>query len=312
MKGKSLALLLLLAFGLAACQTGPQKTVSGQPSDTGLPPASEGGVLTPIEEDIIRAFNYEVDEKWLEASVVYEQLAQQSQQPDRSAYLVKVAQMYYRGELYDQIDPFFERLGEQDILQQDENNKRVVQAGGYLGGGKIYQALLSLPEIDDIVDYEYKALALSIRSRGVLAIGKPLDSARLRMQISDYLRTPEEIEKNHDFIWAALNRITEPSIVRALSEPQTMEVRGWLELNLIARRSNMLPARMEPWIDQWYQRYGEHPAAPLYAVGLLEESRRKSSSSPLKREGSPRGSPSSAGGESSWPDFAMKSCSMTG
>ena len=31
---------------------------------------------------------------------------------------------------------------------------------------------------------------------------------------------------------------------------------------------------MEPWIDQWYQRYGDHPAAPNYAIGLLEESRR--------------------------------------
>ncbi len=50
-------------------------------------------------------------------------------------------------------------------------------------------------------------------------------------------------------------------------------MRGWLELNLIVRRSNMLPAKMEPWIDQWYQRYGEHPAAAIYALNLLEESR---------------------------------------
>ena len=62
-------------------------------------------------------------------------------------------------------------------------------------------------------------------------------------------------------------------MLRALAEQQTAETRGWLELNLIVRRSNMLPAKMEPWIDQWYQRYGEHPAAPNYALNLLEESR---------------------------------------
>ena len=131
-----------------------------------------------------------------------------------------------------------------------------------------------LPEVEEIADYQFKALALSIRSRGVLAIGKPLDSAKLRMTISQYLQTPQELEDNHNFIWDALNRITESSIVRALSEQQTVEVRGWLELNLIARRSNKLPVKMEPWIDQWYGLYGEHPAAPSYAINLLEESKR--------------------------------------
>ncbi len=205
---------------------------------------------------------------------MYERLSQSSVQPERSAFLIKVALMYYHGELYEEIDPFFASLGEQDILQQDLKYKQTIRAGGYLGDGKIYQGLLALPEIDEVIDYRYKALALNIRSRGVLAIGKPMESARLRMQISQYLKTPQEIERNNDFIWAALNRITESAMLRALSDQQTQEMRGWLELNLIARRSNMLPVKMEPWIDQWYQRYGDHTAAPRYAINLLEESKR--------------------------------------
>ncbi len=268
--------VIMLGLALAACQTGPQQT-TGQvtrPADISVDPDAADAVLTPTEEDIIRAFEYETNEQWLEAAVLYDKLAQSSVQPERSAFLIKVALMYYHGELYDEIDPFFEGLGAQDILQQDIKYKQTIQAGGYLGEGKIYQALLALPEIDEIVDYRFKALALGIRSRGVLAIGKPMESARLRMQISQFLKTPQEIEKNHDFIWAALNRITESAIIRALSEQQTLEVRGWLELNLIARRSNMLPAKMEPWIDQWYQLYDDHPAAPSYAINLLEESKR--------------------------------------
>jgi outer membrane PBP1 activator LpoA protein len=101
-----------------------------------------------------------------------------------------------------------------------------------------------------------------------------MESARLRMQISQFLKTPQEMEKNNDFIWAALNRISESAMLRALKEQQDIETRGWLELNLIARRSNMLPVKMEPWIDQWYQRYGDHSAAPRYAINLLEESKR--------------------------------------
>ena len=273
---RSLLLLLALALGLAACESGPRKGPldATESATIGVDPDADAGVLTPTEEDIIQAFQYETSEQWLEAAVLYDRLSRSSVQPERSAFLLKVALMYYYGGLYDEIDPFFAELGEQDILQQDLIYKQIIQAGGYLGEGKIYQGLLALPEFDEIIDYQFKALALNIRSRGVLAIGKPLESAKLRMQIGQYLRTPQELEKNHDFIWAALNRITEPAMIRALAEQQTPEVRGWLELNLIARRSNMLPVKMEPWIDQWYQRYGDHAAAPSYAVNLLEESKR--------------------------------------
>ena len=270
-------LMLVLAFGLAACQSGPPRQPVTDGSATTSPTTEPGAgseILTPTEEDIIQAFEYEVDERWLEAAVLYDGLAQSSVQPERSAFLLKVALMYYKGGLYDEIDPFFDRLNEQDILLQDLPYKETVRAGGYFGEGKIYQSLLALPEIEEIIDYRYKALALNIRSRGVLAIGKPLESAKMRMQISQFLKTPQEIESNNDFIWDALNRITEPAMLRALAKQQTVEVRGWLELNLIARRSNMLPVKMEPWIDQWYQLYGEHAAAPNYAINLLEESKR--------------------------------------
>lgn len=269
---RSVPLLLAILIGLYACETGTRPplgtdTTPNAGDDSGL------SVLTPTEEDIISAFQYEVDEDWLEAAILYDKLAQSSTQPERSKYLIKVALMYYRGGLYDEIDPFFDALAEQDILEADQKNKQIIQAGGYFGEGKIYQSLLSLPEIDEIADYAFKALALNIRSRAVLAIGKPLESARMRMQIREYLKQPEEIEANNDFIWDALNRITEPAMVRALAEPQTPETRGWLELNLIARRSNMLPAKLEPWMEQWFQRYGEHPAATVFANNLLEESR---------------------------------------
>jgi len=273
---RSLLLVLTLLFGLYACQTGQQPATTTS-AETGLPEPdldADASVLTPTEEDIIRAFQFEVNEEWLDAALVYDKLARSSVQPDRSAYLIKVSEMYYQAGLYDEIDPFFEGLAEDDIQGADLVHKRIIQAGGYFGEGKLYQSLLTLPEIEEIDDYAFKALALNIRSRGVLGIGKPLESASMRMQISQFLKKPNELEKNNDFIWEALNRITEPAMIRALSEPQTQEMRGWLELNLIARRSNLLPDKMEPWIDQWYERYGEVETASNYAARLLEESRR--------------------------------------
>ena len=46
---------------------------------------------------MIEPSSFELDEQWLEAAVLYDQLAQSSVQPERSRYLIKVALMYYQG-----------------------------------------------------------------------------------------------------------------------------------------------------------------------------------------------------------------------
>ncbi|MCP4487193.1 MAG: penicillin-binding protein activator [Gammaproteobacteria bacterium] len=267
-------LLLVLITAISACQTVP-KTGHTTPVDgTATVPDASATELTPTEEEIIRAFELETAKSWLEAAQLYQSLAENSIQPERSSFYIRAALMFYYDERYLYIEPFFSSLAETDILERDKLYKEVILAGSFLGNGRIYQSLLALPEIDNIIDYRFKVLALNIRSRGVLAIGKPMESAVLRMQIDRYLKTEAEIAENHAFIWDALNRISEPTILNALSEQQTVELRGWLELNLIARRSNMLPTKIEPWITQWYQLYGDHPAGSSFAINLLEESKR--------------------------------------
>lgn len=257
-----LILFLILLASITACQTVPTK------------PGDQDFKLSSTEENLIRGLQLESDKSWLEASQLYQSMAEIADQPERSSLFIRAGLMFYYAERYSYIEPYFNALEDDDILEQDRQYKEIILAGSFLGIGKIYQSLLALPEIEVIDDFRFKALALNIRSKGVLAIGKPMESAQLRMQISEFLKTEEEVEENNAFIWEALNRITEATILEALSTQQTPEMRGWLELNLIARRSNMLPAKIEPWIDQWYQLYAEHPAGPNFAISLLEESRR--------------------------------------
>jgi outer membrane PBP1 activator LpoA protein len=258
---------------LSACQTATQPSLETTSAEAELAPEDKP-VLTEREEKIVQAFQLEVNESWLEAADMYQTLAENSTQPDRSSFFIRAALMFHNYGLYDYIEPFFDSLQETDITEQDMPYKNTILAGSYVGIGKVYQGLSSLPEIDTLDNYRFKVLALRIRSKGLVVIGKPLESAKLRMQITRHLRTPEEVEKNNDFIWEALNRISESTILRTMTEPQSAELRGWLELNLIARRSNMLPARIEPWINEWYQIYAEHPAGPRFAINLLEESKR--------------------------------------
>lgn len=254
----------MLIITISACQT---------PSQTGSQTSNFGSV-SPTKEDILAAFKLESNQYWVDAAIAYQTLAINSNQPARSSFLIKSALMLYEAGNYSDIPAFFDSLSDSDILEQDLLYKETLLAGSYYGEGMIYQGLLALPPIEQIVDWRYKVLALNIRSKGVLAIGKPKESAELRMQISDYLKTEEEVEQNHSFIWEALNQISESTIVKELSSSQTKEMRGWLELNLIARRSNMLPEKIKPWISKWYELYIGHAAGKLFALNLLEESKK--------------------------------------
>ena len=77
---RSLLLVLILLFGLFACQTG-QQPVTTTTGESGIPEPdldADASVLTPTEEDIIRAFQFEVNEEWLDAALVYDKLARSS------------------------------------------------------------------------------------------------------------------------------------------------------------------------------------------------------------------------------------------
>ncbi|MCH7881004.1 MAG: penicillin-binding protein activator [Proteobacteria bacterium] len=268
-----IGLIIILAVVVAACQSVPKTTTTEVP-EAGLADIDDAALLTETQKELIRAFSLETDEQWMQAALAYQELAEKITQPERSAYFINAALMLYNAERHRYIEVYFESLQETDILPQDQENKATLLAGSYFGIGKIYQSLANLPDIEAISDYRFKALALKIRAMGVLAIGKPMESMRLRIQIGQFLKTDKAIENNHQFIWEALNRLSERTIIKALSERLTANMRGWFELNLIARRSNMLPAKIEPWVSQWYKLYGDHAAGKYFAINLLEDSKR--------------------------------------
>lgn len=257
-----LSLIIISSFLLFACQSLP---------------VTEDAEKTEFEfttaEEIIIAQQLEKERSWEQAATLYEHMARKSAQPERSSYFQKTALMLYRADDFLQVGTFYDSLNESDLMQQDIVYKNVLLAGLYFEKGKTYQSLVNLPDLNDITRPFYKALALNIRSKGVLAIGKPMESARLRIEIGQFLETEQDIADNQAFIWDALNRISEPNIIKILSKHETVALRGWLELNLIARRSNMLPAKIEPWIEKWHEIYAQHEAGERFAGELLEESK---------------------------------------
>ena len=125
-------------------------------------------------ESIFIALNYEQGFEWEKAASMYQHLADNSAQPDRSKYLQKTALMLFKDQHYDEMQTLYDSLTDGDILEKEAINKYVLLAGLYFENGKTYQSLGNLPDIETITDPTYKALALNIRSKGVLAIGNPM------------------------------------------------------------------------------------------------------------------------------------------
>jgi len=275
MKLHCLKLLIsaLLIIIISACQTTTQTPNQIESQDSNLIPRVETPI-TPTTDEILAAFELESSQYWSDAALAYQELADKSKQPERSSFLIKSAFMLYQAGNFSDIPTFFDSLQESDILEQDRPYRTTLLVGSYFREDVSYQGLLTLPPIENIIDWRYKVLALKIRSESTLAIGKPKESAVLRMQISAYLKTSTEVERNHDFIWAALNQMPESLITEELSKPQTTQTRGWLELNLIARLSNLQPEKIKPWIKKWNALYTGHAAGKTFVSNVLEESKK--------------------------------------
>jgi outer membrane PBP1 activator LpoA protein len=190
-----------------------------------------------------------------------------------SRFLQKAALMLHRSGKLDAIEGYYQALQDTDLEAAEFHQRDVLLASVYFENGKIYQALGNLPDLDTISEPAYKAIALNIRSRGVLAIGKPMEAADLSTRIDAFLDNEQAIDDNHRFIWDALNRISDSRIVAELKRGVEPPLRGWLELNLIARRSNMMPAAIEPWLDKWNELFADHAASARFAPNLLADAR---------------------------------------
>ena len=253
-------LLLLLSLLLAACQT--TSIVKAPASDTSTP------------EQRLLAAQMEQQQDWDQAQALYRQLAEETSGARQARYLNRAALMLYRAGRYDEIAPLYDAFPDIEWTPQEQQARQLLLAGALTHRGKTYRGLSSMPKIDDITDPQYRALALAIRADGLIAIGKPLDAVELLIRRGELLEDPTQRLDNQKAIWEALNRMSEASVIKALSQPQTPQLRGWLELNLIARRSDMLPQKIEPWIARWRQVYPGHEADGPFVESLLESSRR--------------------------------------
>ena len=108
-KDPKLILILALVLGIGACQTGPQTGKAGDGK------AGSGAISTLQQEDVLQAIVLEDEEFWEEAADAYLDLAKKYPQPEKSAFHIKTALMYYRAGDFRLVEAYFETLPDGSI-----------------------------------------------------------------------------------------------------------------------------------------------------------------------------------------------------
>lgn len=253
--------IIILSFLLllSSCSTTPEK---GQ--------ISQNTLSAEHISQVNQTKQLAADNNWQEAFDAWVELAEDSDQPEQSQYYNQAALMLYRQNQTDALVNFYDDV---DVNQPNSIvNKNTLLASAYFNRGKTYQSLSTLPNIEEINDNTFKEVALKTKALALLNIGKPLESVQLLIQRNSLLsHNDSQLNHNMDMIWDAIDRISENHILETLSKPQANDLRGWLELALISRRSKMLPKRLEPWLEKWQLIYPEHSATE-FAKQLLNKS----------------------------------------
>lgn len=154
--------------------------------------------------------------------------------------------------------------GEQNIL------KNIYTAQILLAEGSIdsaYKHLLAHPPGNmsaSILAQFYQTKATVLYSKG-----KFLTSAKDRLQLSSYLQTAQEINKNYQAIWQALSRLSYTQIEEYLRS-DVGEIRSWLELALTKITAIHNKDNFSNLIEEWQQKYPNHPASHNISENIID------------------------------------------
>lgn len=252
MKSINRLITICLIALLSACATGPEKSVDEIISDAVRSQTEEGMEAQPDEmsaEDYIG-------------------LASESSGKQREQYLLKAAELLYqRGDLR-LAESQLQTLGTEASAQSHQHQISLLAAKIALANENPRQAIELLPPLKQLPLPQYIE-AKQITADANLELGYHLAAVRIRVDLEHYLATEADKEKNHEAIWAALQRT--PDISLHPSKVDNKTTRGWIELARELRMAQTDASVMQERILDWGTRYPAHPVSNLFIENLLIE-----------------------------------------
>jgi len=101
------------------------------------------------------------------------------------------------------------------------------------------------------------------------ALGKSLESINERIKLDKILPDEASRANNRRVLWVTLTNLSIAELNTLVIEtPSGSELRGWMELALIAQQDSAYPDKMLKKLNQWQQDYPYHPARSLLPSSL--------------------------------------------
>lgn len=229
--------LLVLAFGLAACQGRlPRWPGSPAPDD-------------PQAEAMLRGGDYHG------AMRRYEQLATASSTPD--AYWLAAADAALRSGDGAAAQNLAAAIRPGELSGVDHDRYLLLSSRLDLNAGQAREALNTLNGLRS------RKLALQdeknyhiLRASALNQLGNMVDSAAERIALDRLLSQPEDLARNNDIIFETLEQVPDPVLLSR--QPTSDTLGGWMNLIHLFRHTSQdeLPSA----IAKWEARYPEHPA----------------------------------------------------
>ncbi len=237
---------------LSACATGPEKSVDEVISDA-------------VRSQTDRTLEDQPDEMSAED---YIGLASESSGKQREQYLLKAAELLIqRGDLR-MAESQLQTLDAETSARSQQLQIKLLAAKIALANENPRQAIELLPPLKELPLQQYIE-ARKIMADANLDLGYQLEAVRIRVDLDHYLGTEAEKEKNHEAIWAALQRTPEISLHPSKTDNQT--TRGWIDLARELRIAQTNVGVIQERILDWGTRYPSHPVSNQFIDNLLTE-----------------------------------------
>lgn len=107
-----------------------------------------------------------------------------------------------------------------------------------------------------------------VRAKSHAQLGNELKSIQERIELDNYLTSPNDLQQNHNAIWTSINNLSSATLRAPLNQNGNTIYNGWLALGAITRQYNNHPDMLIQAVNGWRNQFPDHPANTILPQNL--------------------------------------------
>ena len=205
------------------------------------------------------------------AAAIYWQQAGYNTTPERENLKLRAIETVLTPATRETAKRYLGELDESKFVASLLVRKRIVEAKLAMLFDRPALAVKALPPSLDGLDPKLTPEVQRVRARALLASGEIFASVKTRMALSDRLIDPLQRQDNQSRIWESLALADPQQLLRWDKQTTDGILKGWLELSYISKTAPAELAGLQQLLNDWRQRFRQHPADPRFVTLIMED-----------------------------------------